>query len=135
MGALDPVRVEQLVVVDDDPVVNADHRPVADRVVVRLDTRMALGVVAHVQQHLAGLGGERDSCEEGARARPLLCDRDPAGARAIGVTDRVGAALGDAGEQGLSRQRPVDARRRTEAVSGDSAHVRRDCHRRPGRAA
>jgi hypothetical protein len=50
--ALEAMHLEDLVVVDDDPVVDPDHLAVADGVVVGLDRRMPLGVVAHVDQDL-----------------------------------------------------------------------------------
>ena len=52
-------RGEELVVVDDDPVVDPDHRPVAHGVVVGGDRRMTLGVVADVDEQLGrGWGTE-----------------------------------------------------------------------------
>ena len=51
-----------------------------------------------------------------------MCTDDRPRRAAVGVPDRVGAALGDAGEQRLGRKRPLDARSGREAVSGDSAH-------------
>ena len=54
MRALEAVAGEDLLVVDDDPVVDPDDRAVPDRVVVRLDRRMALRVVANVHEHLRG---------------------------------------------------------------------------------
>src|SRR5205085_10969568 len=58
LGALDAVAVEDLLVVEDDPVVDADDGAVADRVVVRLDRRVALRIVADVEQGFARLGRE-----------------------------------------------------------------------------
>src|SRR5207249_4179493 len=42
LGALEAVLEHQFVVVEDDPVVDADHGTVADRMVVGLDPRVAL---------------------------------------------------------------------------------------------
>ena len=50
MGALEAVVGEDLLVVDDDPVVDPDDGAVPDRVVVRLDRGMALGVVTYVHE-------------------------------------------------------------------------------------
>ena len=57
LGALEAVAREDLLVVDDDPVVDPDDRAVPDRVVVRLDRGMALRVVAHVDEHLGRAAG------------------------------------------------------------------------------
>ena len=108
LGALEAVPFDQLVVVDDDPVVHADDGAVADRMVVGLDPGVALRVVAHVDQGLARAGREDDLLEQSAGAGALLVDRRLARAAPVGVPDGVGAALGDPGEQGLGRERPVD---------------------------
>ena len=55
-GARAGVAVEQRVVVDDDPVVDPDDRPVADGMVVGRDRRVALRVVADVDQQLVRVG-------------------------------------------------------------------------------
>ena len=107
LGALETVRGEDVVVVQDDSVVDPDHRPVPDGVVVRLDRGMALGVVADVHQDLVGVLGDLDAVEELAGAGALLVDVDAA-AVPIRVPDGVGAALGDTGEQSLSSERPID---------------------------
>jgi len=57
------VLVHQRVVVEDDPVVDADDRAVADRVVVGLDPRVALRVVADVDERLGRAGGQEDLLE------------------------------------------------------------------------
>jgi hypothetical protein len=44
---------EEFVVVDDDPVVDPDYRPVPDRMVVGRDRRVALRVVPDVDEELA----------------------------------------------------------------------------------
>ena len=75
MGALEAVAGEDLLVVDDDPVVDPDDRAVPDRVVVRLDRGMALGVVADVHEHLRRRGGNVQLVEELARARAPLVHR------------------------------------------------------------
>ena len=120
-GALEAVVGEDFLVVQDDPVVDPDDRAVPDRVVVGLDHGMALGVVAHVDEHLARVLRDLDAVEELARAGALLVDVNVA-AVPIRVPDRVGAALGDTGQQSLSSERPIDLAFGTQAVSGDSAH-------------
>ena len=115
---------KELVVVEDDPVVDSDDRPVPDRVVVGRDGRMALRVVAHVDEQLRRMRGNVDALEQVARRRSLLRHGGigVAGA-AIRVSDRVGASLGDPCEQRLRRQRPVDAAIRGEAVPGYATHT------------
>ena len=102
-------RGQQLVVVDDDPVVDADHRPVAHRVVVRGDRRMALRVVADVNEQLGGGAGDGDPLEQAARRRALLRHRRRRVAGPpVRVSDRVRAALRDSGQQRLRCQRAID---------------------------
>ena len=115
--------LHQLVVVEDDSVVNADDRSMADRVVVGLDPRVTLRVVTHVDQRLGGAGGEQYLFQQCARPGALLVDGDRARPSAVRVPDRVRAALGDPGEQGLGRERPVERARRAQAVSGNSTHT------------
>ena len=55
------VAGEDLLVVDDDPVVDADDRAVPDRVVVGEIGRVALRVVAHVHEDLGRVGGQLDA--------------------------------------------------------------------------
>ena len=55
---------EQLVVVDDDPVVDADDRPVPDGMVVGVDRRVALRVVADVHEELVRGLRHRDALED-----------------------------------------------------------------------
>ena len=100
---------EQVVVVDDDPVVDPDDRAVADRVVVCLDRRVALRVVADVDQRLRRVARHEDPVEQLARAAALLADRDRSDLGAVGVPDGVGAALGDSGQERLGCERPIDA--------------------------
>ena len=121
--ALEAVPGEDLLVVQDDPVVHAFHRAVADGVVVGGDPGVALCVVAHVDERLGGLGGNRNPVEERARAGTLLVHRERPAVASIGIADCVCAALGDSGEQGLSRERPIDSARALQAVSGDSTHM------------
>ena len=123
VGALDSVLGEQLLVVEDDPVVDSDHGAVADRVVVRGDRRVALRVVAHVDEHLRGALRDDDLVEERARSRALLVDVDAFGVAAVGVADRIGAALGDPGEERLGSERPVGRAGGGEAISSYSAHT------------
>ena len=114
---------EQLVVVEDDPVVDPDDRSVPDRVVVGRDRRMALRVVAHVDENLGRVRWHRDPLEQTARGRALLRDdRIPVGGAAMGIPDCVRAAVGDPRKERLRRERAVDAAPLREAISGDSAH-------------
>ena len=114
---------EQLVVVEDDPVVDPDDRAVPDGMVVGGDRRMALRVVAHVDEQLGRVGGNTNALEQVARRRPLLRhDRIGVTGAAVRVPDRVRATLGDPCEQRLRRQRPIDAATRGEAVTGYSTH-------------
>jgi len=115
---------EDLVVVDDDSVVDPDHRSMPDRMVVGRDRRVALRVVAHVDEELGRGGGNVDPLQELARGCPLLRhDRVGIAGNAVRVPDRVGSPLGDPGQQRLRGERPIDAATGREAVSGDSAHV------------
>ncbi len=122
MRALEAVTREDLLVVDDDPVVDPDDAAVPDRVVVREDRRVALREVPDVDEHLAGRVGDGHAVEEAARSRPLLVHRNPV-ARAERVAGGVGAALGDPREEGLRGQRPAHPRTGAEAVASDAAHV------------
>ena len=63
LGPLEAVAREDLLVVQDDPVVDPDDAAVPDRVVVRLDPGMALRVVPHVHERLRRL-------DAGCAARP-----------------------------------------------------------------
>ena len=119
---LEAVPGEDLLVVDDDPVVNALDGAVPDGMVVGLDPRMALRVVAHVENRLIRLLRDCQAVEERARSGALLVERQVAGRDAVRIARGVRAALRDAREQGLSRERSVDATRAMEAVSGNSAH-------------
>ena len=100
-----------------------DDRPVAHRVVVGRDRRMALRVVADVDEQLGGALGHVDAVEEEARGRALLRhDRVGVVEAPVGVPDGVGSALGDPGQQRLRGERPIDVAAGREAVAGDSAH-------------
>ena len=68
LGAGDPVLREELVVVLDDPVVDPDDRAVPDRVVVRGEARMTLGVVADVDEELGRVLGHTDPLEQRGRS-------------------------------------------------------------------
>src|SRR6476659_7850335 len=93
--------------------------------VVGLDPRMALRVVAHVDEYFVDALRQHHLLEQGAGAGPLLVDRDPTAGRYVRVPDSVGAALGDSGEQCLRRERSLDVTGRAQAVSGDSTHLRK----------
>ncbi len=100
------VTAEELVVIGDDPVVDPGHAAVADGMVVRGDRRVALRVVADVNENLAGALGDDHGVEQCARAGLLLAHLERA-VGAVCVADRVGAALRDTREQRLGGQRPV----------------------------
>ena len=121
VGALDSVLLEELVVVLDDPVVDPDHRAVADRMIVRLEARVALGEVADVDEQLRRILGDADPLEQGRRAGALFVDGDRSSRGPVGIADGVGAALGDSGQQGAGGDCPLDAAPRSEAISGYSA--------------
>jgi len=124
---------EQLVVVENDPVVDANDRAVADRVIVCRDGRMALRVVPDMNQEFGRTLRNGDLVEQRARARTLLVHRHALAGRAVGVTDGVGAALGDSRQESLSRERPLERARGSEAISGDSAHIN-ECRTPNGRS-
>ena len=84
---------------------------------------MALRVVADVDEDLPRSRGNLEAVEERARSAALLVHGERDGGPAVGVPDRVRAALGDRGQEGLGRQSLVDSRPVAEAVSGDPAHV------------
>ena len=119
----DAVTNEQLVVVLDDPVVDADDAPVANGVVVRRDRRMPLRVVADVDERLTASTAGRTIVSSIALA-PVCClwtvERT---VRADRVSDGVRASLGDPGQQCLSRKCSIDLRLGADAVACDSAHV------------
>ena len=115
------MRVEQLVVVLDDPVVDSDHSAVADGMVVGGQARMALGVIADVHEQLRRLLGDANPVEQGRRAGTLLVQCDRGAGAPERVADRVGAALGDPCEEGAGRDSPLDAAVGAQAISGDSA--------------
>jgi hypothetical protein len=120
--ALEAVHLEDLVVVDDDPVVNPDHLALANWVIVGLDRRMPLGVVAHMDQNLRCVLRNRQLPEQRAGARTALVHNCGPAGRAVGVADGVGTALRDAGKQRLGSECSCDSRTRLEAISSDSAH-------------
>ena len=124
---------EQLVVVEDDSVVDADHRAMADRMVVRSDGRMSLGVVADVDEDLRCALRNGDLVEKRARAGALLVHGDALAGSAVRVADGVGAALGDSRQQSLGCKRPLECARGGKAVSGNSAHIS-ECRTPDGRS-
>jgi hypothetical protein len=64
--------VHQLIVVQDDPVVDAHDGAVTDRVVVGLDPGVTLRVITNVDQRLGCTGVEDDLLEQGARPERCL---------------------------------------------------------------
>ena len=122
MGPLEAVVREDLLVVDDDPVVDPDDRAVPDRVVVRLDRGMALRVVPDVHEHLRRRRGNVQLAEQLAGPRAALVHRHRSAEATMGVPDGIGAALCNPGQERLGSERAFDARFRAEAVSGDSTH-------------
>ena len=124
LGPFEAVPGEDLLVVDDDPVVNSDHRAVTDRMVVGEDRGVALRVVANVNERVRRVTRERDRVEQRRRARALLVNRRFGAGATVGVADRIGAALRDPGEKRLGRERSVDRGLGVEAISGNAAHQR-----------
>ena len=123
--------LEELVVVRDDPVVDADDGAVPDRMVVGGEGGVALRVIPHMEERRARGRRDRDEIEQLAGAGALLVDGYGSVSGPVGVPGRIGASFRDRGEQNLGCERPVDAAFDAKAVSGDSAH-RLDC-RRPRR--
>ena len=91
-------------------------------VVVRLDVRVALREVAHVDERLRRAGRDGELVQERARTAAQLRHARSTLRAAMGVPDGVRAALGDPGEKRLGSERPVDGRLRIEAESGYAAH-------------
>ena len=120
----DRVPGEDLLVVDDDPVVDPDDGAVPDRVIVGENGGVALGVVTDVHQGVRRIGGQLDRVEECRRAGALLVDRHVRACAAVGVADRVCTALCDPREQRLGCKGAIDGGGSVEAVSGYSAHQR-----------
>ena len=93
LRALDPVAAQESIVVLDHAVVNADNSTVSDRMVVRLDLGVPLGVVANVDERLARLRRDVELVQEGARSTAELRDTNATGvATAMGPED-VGTPL------------------------------------------
>ena len=67
LGSLDAVAGEELVVVLDDAVVDANDAAVPDRVVVRRDLGVTLGEVPDVDERGARLRRDVELVEQGAR--------------------------------------------------------------------
>ena len=74
-----------------------------------------------MHQDLRRLARDCDPLQERARAAALLVNRDLAVA-AMRESDGVGATLGDSGQEGTGRDRPVDGGFWREAVAGNSTH-------------
>ena len=103
---------EELVVVLDDAVVDADDGAVPHGMVVGGDRRRALREVADVQEDLRCEGRHRELLDQRAGARLLLVHHEArAAAVAVGVADRVLATLGDPREQRLRGERAIDVDR------------------------
>ena len=83
---------------------------------------MPLRVVADVDERLPRRRRDGDRVEHRARAGLLLVDGERA-VRADRVSDGIRAALGDPGQQCLSRECSIDLRLVADAVACDSAHV------------
>jgi hypothetical protein len=94
---------------------------VPNRMVVRGEARMALRVVAHMNEQLARLFRHADAVEERCGSRALLVHRNRRLRSAVGISDRVRAAFGDPGEERPGSDSPLDAAVEIEAISGDSA--------------
>ncbi len=122
MVALEPVVLEDLLVVEDDPVVDAHDMAVAHGMVVGDDGGVALRVVPDVQQDFDRLFGDRQVGDQRTGAGKALVHRDGSTQRPMRVADGVGTALGDSSQQGLSRERPVDPGIGLQAVSGNTTH-------------
>ena len=122
MGTLEAVAGEDLLVVDDDPVVDPDHRAVPDRMVVRLDRGMALGVVADVHEHLRRRRRDVHLVQQRAGAGAALVDGHEGAGAAVRVPDRIRATLGDSGQERLRGQRALHARLGAQTVSGNTTH-------------
>jgi hypothetical protein len=101
--------------------VDADHRTVADGVVVRLERGVALRVVADVHERLAGIRRHADRIQKLARSSALLVHGQGHLGAAVAVADRVGASSGDSREEGLSSKGAIDPALDAQAISGDTA--------------
>ena len=113
---------EDLLVVLDDPVVDADDRAVPDRVVVGADPRMALRVVAHMDENLVRDCRYGNVVEDGARSGALLVHGHAARGVAVRVADCICATLGDSCKERLRAERTIDLGSMVDAVSRDAAH-------------
>jgi hypothetical protein len=109
--ALETVLGEDLLVVRDDPVVDADDPTVADGVVVGRKSGVALGVVTDVDEELGRFRRHPNEVEELARAGALLVHRHGNPVAPEGVAGGVRAAAGDGCQKRLSRKRLIDAAR------------------------
>ena len=128
-----PCRARSSSSFDDDPVVDPGHRPWRTGWLFASDRRVALRVVADVDERLGRVGRERRRRRAARSRRSAACGRRVRPSRAVRVADGVGAALRDPGEQGLRRERPVDSRGVAEAVASDAAHRGFDHYSEAGR--
>ena len=116
-----PLR-EELLVVLDDAVVDPDDGAVADGMIVGREGRVALRVVAYVDEHLTGLVRNAHRPEQLTGAGALLGDLEVEAGAAVRVSDRVRATLGDCRQESLRRESAIDAALAIQAISGDPAH-------------
>jgi hypothetical protein len=124
LGPIEPVTAEDVVVVLDDSVVDADDGGMADRVVVGGDLGVTLREVTDVHERGRRGGGEGEILEEGARTPAQLRHLDGRRGCAVCVPDRVRAALRDPRQQGARGERSADGGVGAQAESGYAAHER-----------
>jgi hypothetical protein len=90
--------------------------------VVGLDPRMALRVVAHVDKRLGCVRREEELLEELAGPGALLVDLNVEAWAGVRIADCVGAALGDPRKERLGSERFLHGTGGAQAVSGDATH-------------
>ena len=121
LGARDAIASEKRIVVQHDPVVDADDCAMTNGVVVRRDIRVTLREVAYVDQGLPGLRPDSGSSTSALAPPRSFVPRACCSPRRDGRIRRR-RALGDPREECLGSECPVDGRLRIEAESGYSAH-------------